>query len=132
MHTAYLETRFRCESPLGELPSEFVILSAYATTGEVWSEQQNTSADQNLFRALQALNPPFLKRVVGYSPATAHAEPSWAVAIPLAEAHRIGKEFAQDALYFVDQGALWVASCRAAVAPIYVDQFENRLDPGCR
>jgi len=131
MHPSYFETRFRCESPLGELPSEFVILSAYATTGEIWSEEQNISADQNLLRALQALKPTFLKRVVGYSPTTHHAEPSWAVSIPLAEAHRIGHEFAQDALYFVDQGGLWVASCRAAVPPVYVDQFESRLDPGC-
>jgi len=132
MHPAYFETRFRSEIPLGELPSQFVILSAYATTGEVWSEEQNALADQKLFRELQASTPTFLKRVVGYSPTTHHAEPSWAVAIPLADAHRIGNEFAQDALYFVDHGALWVASCRATVAPIYVDQFESRLDSGCR
>jgi hypothetical protein len=131
MHPAYLETRFRSEVPLGVLPSQFVILSAYATTGEVWSEERNSLADQKLFIVLQATLPAFLKRVVGYSPTTHHAEPSWAVAIPLADAHRIGKDFAQDALYFVDHGALWVASCRATVAPIYVDQFERRLDPCC-
>ena len=129
MHPAYLETRFRVEDPLGELPSQFVILSAYATTGEVWSEERNSLAYQKLFRELQASTPTFLKRVVGYSPSTHHAEPSWAVAIPLAEAHRIGKEFAQDALYFVDHGALWVASCCATVAPVFVDHFASRLDP---
>ena len=90
MHPAYLETRFRVEDPLGALPSQFVILSAYATTGEVWSEERNSLADQKLFRELQASTPTFLKRVVGYSPSTHHAEPSWAVAIPLAEAHPSG------------------------------------------
>jgi len=132
MHPAYFETRFRCEASLGELPSHFVILSAYATTGEVWSDEQNAAADQRLFRELQASSPTFLKRVIGYSPSTHHAEPSWAVEIPIFEAQRIGNEFAQDALYYIDHGALWVASCRATVAPVYVDRFESRLDPCCR
>ena len=36
MKSVYFETRFRMERFVADLPQEFVILSAYATTGEKW------------------------------------------------------------------------------------------------
>jgi hypothetical protein len=37
MNPVYFETRFRTDQPEIDWPSEFVILSAFATTGQSWT-----------------------------------------------------------------------------------------------
>ncbi len=51
-------------------------------------------------------------RVIGYSPEGDHAEPSWLVELSLDEACAIGLRFLQDAIYFVEQGELYVVALR--------------------
>ena len=50
----YRTTRFRIDSPT-DFPLEFVILTAHATTGQVWTDEQNQNADQRLEAELRAL-----------------------------------------------------------------------------
>ena len=45
LHTAYFGIRFRGPWPDLVCPGEFAIITAYATTGEVWSDQENDEAD---------------------------------------------------------------------------------------
>lgn len=58
----YLLTRFTLlpQSPecIDGLPESFAIISAYATTGESWSEEKNKAADARLFHALMKTGPP--------------------------------------------------------------------------
>lgn len=124
-HPAYFETLFRQPTPPLRWPEHFAIISAYATTGEVWSPEQNESADRRLAELL-AQRSPWTHRLVGFSPTTDHAEPSWAVELPLSEARAIGTDFAQDAIYFVHGDELRVVSCGDPSSEI-VGPFRERI-----
>ena len=65
----------------------------------------------------------------GYSPEDGHAEPGWAVEIPLEEALELGRKYLQDAIYFVRAGELWVWSCApGASESVALGPFDVRLD----
>lgn len=126
MHPAYFETRFRIEHPL-DWPEEFVIISAYATTGERWSDERNAEADRKLEAAVVATGR-WYGRVTGYSPTTGHAEPGWAVAIPLDAGVKLGWSFEQDAIYHVQNGELSVVRCEPASEAVAIGCFVERVD----
>lgn len=128
MHPAYFETRFRCNGPAVPWPETFAIVSACATTGSIWSEDRNARADGALREALQKRGA-WLHRVVGYSPLTEHAEPSWATEIGLVDACELGGRFLQDAIYWVEHDRLFVLRCRSLEERVFVDRFSLRLDP---
>jgi hypothetical protein len=127
MNSAYFETRFRPARPVAAWPSEFVIISAFATTGESWTPEQNEVADRRLAADLGARGL-WLERITGYSPTTGHSEPSWAVELPLDEARAAGLRFHQDAIYYVREGRLSVTHCDAHREHVHVDSFRARLD----
>lgn len=108
-HPDYFSTEFRC-SLQGILPENFVIITAYATTGESWTESQNKIADEALKDLLvsQGFNP---IRITGYSPKSTHAEPGWAVALDWQTACDIGLKFKQDAIFVVEQQQLYLSKC---------------------
>ncbi|MBM3885374.1 MAG: DUF3293 domain-containing protein [Gemmatimonadetes bacterium] len=130
LHPAYFETRFRCESPAPDWPARFAIISASATTGERWDPAREAAADARLLATIRA-HEVWYARVTGYSPTTAHAEPSWAVALARATACELGATFAQDAIYWVDGDALVVGRCTGDPAWEPVGAFRARVDaPG--
>ena len=131
VNPAYFETRFRPARPVAAWPAEFVIISAFATTGEAWTPEENESADRHLASDLLA-HDVWLERVTGYSPTTGHSEPSWAVELPLDEARAVGLRFHQDAIYHVKDGRLSVTHCDAWRELVYVDSFRSRLDEESR
>src|SRR6266436_10353579 len=71
MEPGYFETRFRTSQPVTDWPSEFVILSAFATTGESWTPHQNQRADYRLASELRMRGGWFV-RIFGYSPSGRH------------------------------------------------------------
>lgn len=127
MHPAYFETRFRPESALGRLPNSFAIVSAYATTGQTWTDERNRLADVSLQARLIQMEIPF-HRIVGYSPRTMHAEPSWLIEVDEMTALAIGLAYFQDAIYVVEADALWVVQCADPTVRSYVGAFRDRLD----
>ena len=127
MHPAYFDTRFRCELPPEGWPDSYVILSAYATTGLIWSSERNIAADEALEQVLLQREL-WLWRVVGYSPHTQHSEPSWATILTLSDACELGKRFLQDAIYQVERDRLFVLQCDAPERIVFVDLFSRRLD----
>lgn len=126
-HPAYFATRFRCPSAHPAWPDRFAIISACATTGEHWDAAREAAADAALHAALVARGL-WVARITGYSPETGHAEPSWAAAMPLADAVALGADFAQDAIYWVDGDVLSVHRCRGDGATAPVGLFRERLD----
>lgn len=122
----YFETQFQLDAPFADWPAEFVILSAYTTTGEHWPEAVILEADQRLERELRERGGWFL-RITGYSPHDGHAEPGWALQMPLAEACDLGLRYKQDAIYCVKGDELWVTYCDARRALVYVGEFRSRL-----
>jgi hypothetical protein len=108
MHEAYRETHFRLAEHADEWPREFAIITAYATTGEKWSDAENEAADRALHAELRQ-HSQLVRRITGYSPSTGHAEPGWAVALPFDIACEIGLRYRQDAIYFVSRDVLSVS-----------------------
>lgn len=131
LHPAYFAIAFRTEAPVLEWPAAFVIISAFATTGETWSAERNAEADERLHAELlrRGCRP---IRITGYDPATGHAEPSWAVAMPQDEALQLGRDFLQDAIFAVHGNELDVIRCTAPESRFRVGKFLERIQPNTR
>ena len=127
MPPAYFDTRFKLGLPFVELPDSFAIITAYATTGEVWTPEDNHTANEAL-RAELDKGGQLIGTITGYSPVTQHAEPGYAAALEFEDACKIGARFKQDAIYFVSSGTLFVSHCdhRRNLTPI--TQFSKRVD----
>ena len=127
MNPVYFDTRFKLGLPFVELPDSFAIITAYATTGEVWAPEDNKTANESL-RAELDKGGHLIGTITGYSPVTQHAEPGYAAALEFEEACKIGARFKQDAIYFVSSGTLFVSHCdhRRSLKPI--TQFSKRVD----
>lgn len=126
MNTDYFETHFLAERAVADWPPAFVIITACATTGETWSDAENRAADERLTAALRARGV-WMERLTGYSPHTAHAEPGWAAALSFDEGCDLGREFRQDAIYYVTGDALFVSYCDARRKPEPAGRFRERL-----
>ena len=98
MCPAYFVTEFDVRESAADWPREFVIISAFATTGETWTDEQNQACDKELEKALQERHV-WMRRVTGRSPSGDYAEPSWAAELPFAEACDLGSKFKQTAIY---------------------------------
>ena len=107
MNPAYVSAVFAWE---GELPSSFVIITAYHQHGRISPDSRNKHQDATLKSVLSArgLNP---VRVVGMSPDASHQEPSWAVRLEEPAALELGRVFKQEAIFIVREGALSVVKC---------------------
>jgi hypothetical protein len=127
MNSAYFQTRFVPAEVFDGWPDEFVIISGYATTGEVWTREQSEDADARLAGVLGQLGV-WHRRIVGYSPITDHAEPSWAAAVSLDTGCDIGQAFQQDAVYHVIGDQLRVVRCASEKQSALVGSFRDRLD----
>ena len=126
MHPAYLETQFICDGGDPDWPPVFAIITAYATTGETWAEEQNEAADQALKAELGSTGR-WLWRVTGYTPTTTHREPGWAVAMDRDEACDVGARFLQDAIYVINRNALAVTYCVERRGLVHVGSFQERV-----
>ena len=125
LHPAYFETHFHHTESWSDVPDEFAIITAFATTGEQWSDTENAAADDTLRHNLEQRDV-WLRRLTGYSPTSGHEEPGWAVAIDAATACEIGRQFRQDAIYIAKDGRLYVTLCHD-VALVPVGLFMPRL-----
>ena len=124
----YYQTRFQPDGLSTSLPGTFAIITACATTGETWTDSENTAANAVLRAELERLDR-LLRSLTGYSPVTGHAEPGFAASLPFEEACDLGLKFKQDAIYYVDTGILNVSYCdeRRRLEP--VGTFLDRLNP---
>ena len=124
----YFEVRF--EVPERDLhlgwPAEFVILTAYATTGQTWLPEQNAAADGDLAAWCDASGLR-RRRITGYSISTGHAEPGWAVELDFSTACRLGVHFRQHACYLVQADQLWIIACADPARRSYVGSFRAFL-----
>lgn len=126
MNETYLETHFSLSAPVLDWPSEFAIITAYATTGETWSDLQNEIADKALEEELFKLGT-LIGRVTGYSPSTGHAEPGWAVALLWEDSCNVGALYKQDAIYYVKGDTLTVSYSDARREPVEIGSFRSRV-----
>lgn len=105
----------------------FAIVTACNPLGVVLDEADNRQRDEALLASLheRGLRP---LRAIGCSPDLSHREPGWAVPMGRAEAIALGREFDQDAVYWVSDDSLWLLSCPPRVeAAERLGGFEERL-----
>lgn len=121
----YKETHFSANS-WQNAPAEFAIITAYATTGETWTDEENVDANRRLQNTLMKLNV-WMTPITGYSPSSGHCEPGWAVAIHHVKACDLGNWFKQDAIYFVSNKKLFVSYCDKRRALVPICRFAERL-----
>lgn len=126
MHPAYFETHFCCSSELTRWPKSFAIITAYATTGEFWTKEENETADQELKYFLRE-HQYLLGRITGYSPTSGHAEPGWAAAMSWEQACDLGQRFQQDAVYYIIDNDLHVTFCDHRRELVRVAAFRDRI-----
>ena len=125
LNPVYFNTRFRVVHLPPAWPSTFVIVTAYATTGERWTEEENERANAELGERLAAMSV-WHWPITGYDPKTGHAEPGWAIAIPHPDGVRLGIDFRQDAVFAVTGDELQVISCRTDET-CQLGSFRDRL-----
>ncbi len=125
MNPIYFDTFFSCDEPFINQPDEFAVITAYATTGEKWSDEKNFQADNALKEFLDARFK-WVKRITGYAPETGHAEPGWAVDCGWLESCEVGLRFNQDAIYYVTGDKLSVSYCDERREMVYVGGFSKQ------
>ena len=112
----YLKTLFVPKKPGKNQPPPdwsrpFAILTAHNPGGKIVDLETNTEADKELRRSLSRKSLP-KHRVTGVSEDWSHEEKSFAVwGLDHATAAKIGREFRQDAYFWVENGTVHVHSC---------------------
>lgn len=107
-------------------PDSFVIVNAWATTGESWPLERNQAADEALRQALERVG---LRhhRITGASPDLLHQEPSWAVDMTQESADELAYHFLQVAFFAVEQGTLFVVPTGRLEAAVALGPWADRL-----
>lgn len=128
MNPIYLNTHFKRHpaEDWDDRPNTFAIITAYPTTGETWPQDRIDAADQALEAELRGRSP-WVRRLTGFDPATDWAEPGWAAPLSFNEACNLGARFNQHAIYFVDNGVLYVSNCDDHRRLDKVANFDERL-----
>ena len=108
----YLETVFIVKQPApDQWPDAFAVITACNPLGEILGEEADSAATVRLRKTISRLG---LKRhrVTGVSADLKHREPGFAVwGCDLMAALQLGREFAQNAVYWIEDGKLDVVSC---------------------
>jgi hypothetical protein len=73
----YYQTRFKQDGLSTVLPDTFAVVTAYAPTGEAWTDSKKEAANAALQAGLGGSGR-LLGSLTGYSPITGHAEPGFA------------------------------------------------------
>lgn len=126
MHESYFKTHFFAEPSIVAWPKQFVIVTAYATTGQVWELAENEKSNEKLLQEICRLRV-WSHRVTGFDPATRHAEPGYAIEMSLEKGKELGRQFLQDAIYIVDADTLFCCQCNSDATPIEIGFFRERL-----
>ena len=127
MNPVYFETKFECAEEWTDWPDEFAIITAYATTGEDWSDAENQAGDTRLEAHLREQGL-WVRRVTGYSPSIGHREPGWAVYLGFKAACDVGLRFKQDAIYYVAGDILSVSFTDSRRALVRIGSFRQRVN----
>ena len=120
---AYKSTVFGYQDFPKDWPKDFAILTAYATTGETWTDEQNKDADQKLEAELRK-GGYRIHRISGYSKDLKTHEEGWAVVMDLKTAWDLAIKYKQVALFYYENDelllvyALGYSRCDEAVVKV--------------
>ena len=101
----YKSTVFEYQDFPADWPKSFAILTAYATTGETWTPEQNIAADRELEAELRK-GGNHIHRISGYSKDLNTHEDGWAVVMDLKPAWDLAVKYKQVALFYYQDDEL--------------------------
>jgi hypothetical protein len=119
----YKSTVFQYQDFPADWPKSFAILTAYATTGETWTPEQNVAADRQLEAELRK-DGYRIHRISGYSKDLKTHEEGWAVVMDLKTAWNLAVKYKQVALFYYQNDdlllvyALGYSRCDEAVVKV--------------
>lgn len=113
MNPGYAHVRFRAELPKGGLPERFGIVTAWNPDGITIDEASNQAASARLEAILQAEALHHFP-VTGGSPDFSHAEPGFGIIANQARIVALGREFRQEAVFWIDRGTVHLVPCSDA------------------
>jgi N-acetylneuraminic acid mutarotase len=119
----YKSTVFEYQDFPADWPMSFAILTAYATTGETWTPEQNVAADRQLEAELRK-GGHRIHRISGYSKDFKTHEEGWAVVMDLKKAWDLAVKYKQVALFYYENDelllvyALGYSRCDEAVVKV--------------
>jgi len=119
----YKSTVFQYQDFPADWPKSFAILTAYATTGETWTPEQNIAADHELEAELRK-GGYRIHRISGYSKDLKTHEEGWAVVMDLKTAWDLAVKYKQVALFYYQNDelllvyALGYSRCDEAVVKV--------------
>ena len=130
----YLKTLFVPKKPGKNQPPPdwsrpFAILTAHNPRGKIVDLETNTDADKELRRSLSRKSLP-KHRVTAVAEDWSHEEKSFAVwGLNHTTAAKIGREFRQDAYFWVEHGTVHVHSCTTTNPPTFqiLGRWEDRI-----
>jgi hypothetical protein len=125
----YFETRFAPKEPPPSCwPTAFAVITACNPLGGGPQKEADGQATIRLEEAIERVGLE-CHQVTGYSADGKHSEPGFAVwGCELDTATQLGREFAQNAIYWVEGGQLDVVSCSSAERE-HVGLWSERLRP---
>lgn len=111
MNESYASAVFTISVSPEELPRSFVIITAHNPSGRDHSVEENQEFDRQLLtelhrRKLNAI------AVTGSSPDFSHSEPGYAVEVDRETGVDIGRQFGQEAVFWVHGGQLHLVDCQ--------------------
>jgi len=101
----YKSTVFEYQDFPADWPKSFAILTAYATTGETWTPEQNVAADRQLEAELRK-GGHRIHRISGYSKDLKTHEEGWVVVMDLKPAWDLAVKYKQVALFYYQDDEL--------------------------
>lgn len=122
----YFETMFSVESLGFDWPEAFAIITGFATTGQKWSDAENSDASTRLLATIREKHL-WHRPVTGFSPDGSHREPGWAVHCSLPDACGLGQCFRQHAIYYIRGDELTVCLCDDTSSEMKVGHFRERI-----
>lgn len=113
MNSAYANVRFRAKLPKGGLPERFGIVTAWNPDGTTTDTASNHAANARLEAILQAEALPHFP-VTGGSPDFIHSEPGFGIITDQARIVSLGRQFQQEAVFWIDRGIANLLPCSDA------------------
>ena len=114
MNPAYLKASFWCTQSLNRLPHTFGIITAWNPLGQVVPRKENRIRDARLHLQLKTLGLDFFS-VCGGSLDGTHLEQGYGVlGTTRLDLATLGKDFDQDAIFWVSDGILALVCCQTA------------------
>jgi hypothetical protein len=120
----YKTSVFLCHQSLGDQIS-FAIISAQNPAGQLETPSRNLLLDNHFANTLNRMKVPY-RKIVGCSPDFSFQEKSWAVLCDKDKAIDLAIRFEQNAIYWVEQGKLFLVPALLKQAEEYLGEFHPR------